>query len=156
MKSWTLFIDGASRGNPGPSGAGAQLRLEEIVVAEDSLYLGRKTNNQAEYAAMLLGVWRLKESCRGEDLSQIHITITSDSELLVKQMRGQYRIKNPGIVELSAVAKAELEGIPHSFKHVLRHKNKDADRLANKAVDERTKPAPSFTQFLTPHHITLP
>ena len=155
MKNWTLFIDGASRGNPGPSGAGAQLRLEEVVVAEDSLYLGRKTNNQAEYAAMLLGLWRLKESCRGEDLSQIHITITSDSELLVKQMKGQYRIKNPGIRALSDVAKAELVDIPHTFKHVLRHKNKDADRLANKAVDNRTKPAPSLIEFLTPHNLSL-
>ena len=156
MKNWTLFIDGASRGNPGPSGAGAQLRLEEVVVAEDSLYLGRKTNNQAEYAAMILGLWRLHESCRGEDLDAMHITITSDSELLVKQMKGQYRIKNPGIRKLSDVAKAKLESIPHSFKHVLRHKNKDADRLANKAVDNRTKPAPSFVEFLTPHNITLP
>ena len=156
MKQWTLFIDGASRGNPGPSGAGAQLRLGDVVVAEDSLYLGRKTNNQAEYAAMLLGLWRFKESCRGEDLSQMHLTVTSDSELLVKQMKGQYRIKNPGILELSVVAKAELVGMPHTFKHVLRHKNIDADRLANKAVDNRTKPAPSFSEFLGPHNITLP
>ena len=127
------FIDGASRGNPGPASTGVQL-LDEggTVIKEHGRTLGTQTNNVAEYEA-LLDALRL-----AKDLGASELLVHSDSLLLVKQVAGEYKVKNAGL----AVLKAKAVALIRDFKavklvHVRRELNKDADRLANMALDGR-------------------
>ncbi|MBU0516005.1 MAG: ribonuclease HI family protein [Proteobacteria bacterium] len=128
----TLFTDGASRGNPGPAGAGAVLKDESgQVVATAKRFLGRMTNNQAEYQALLLGL-DLALKARTSWLD-----IRLDSELLVKQLSGQYRVKNTGLAILHGRVKDKLNDLSaYDILHIRRELNAEADRLANEALDE--------------------
>jgi ribonuclease HI len=135
--SIVAYIDGGARGNPGPAGYG--VRIEDDcgnLLAEFSGFLGTATNNIAEYNGLLAALrYAQKNGHRA-------VRVKSDSELLVKQMRGEYRVKNPGLQTLHQEASAlvrELDRI--TFEHVRREQNKDADRLANLAMDEGTKPS---------------
>jgi probable phosphoglycerate mutase len=128
----TAYIDGGSRGNPGPAGYGVQIVDEAgAVVAELHGALDNTTNNVAEYNGLLAALaWAV-------DHGQRALHIRSDSELLVKQLRGEYRVKNPGLQPLYQDARALIARIGRvSFEHVRREFNKDADRLANLAMDE--------------------
>jgi ribonuclease HI len=128
-----LYIDGASRGNPGKAGAGIWITNGEgKKMSEVSRYLGHKTNNEAEYWALLLG---LKEAKRlGGDILQIF----TDSELIERQIKGVYRVKNLNLKvlhdtvlrNLKTFSSFEIESIP-------REENKEADRLANQAIQRR-------------------
>jgi ribonuclease HI len=125
------FIDGASRGNPGPASVGVQL-LDETggVLKEHGRTLGRQTNNVAEYEA-LLDALRLAKS-----LGATELLVHSDSLLLVKQVAGEYRVKNPALAVLKAKAAAMMKGFRAvRLVHVRRELNKDADRLANMVLD---------------------
>ncbi len=129
---WAVaFTDGGSRGNPGPSGYGVVIQAEEgSVLAELSEFIGMRTNNVAEYSGMLAAL----EYALAHGLSRLRIV--SDSELMVKQMRGQYRVQSPELRPLYEEAKrraAKLEAF--QIEHVLRGKNKRADELANQAMD---------------------
>ena len=131
----TAYIDGGSRGNPGPAGYGVQIVDEAgTVVAELHEAVGTATNNIAEYRGLLAALaWAID---RG--LGTLHVR--SDSELLVKQLRGEYRVKNPGLQPLFQDARSLVNRIGHvTFEHVRREMNKEADRLANLAMDEATK-----------------
>jgi ribonuclease HI len=125
------YIDGGARGNPGPAGYGARLEREDGSLVEE-LYapLGIATNNVAEYNGLLAALrWAVEH---GE--TDVHIR--SDSELLVKQMRGEYRVKNPGLQALYVQARMlvmQLGSI--RFEHVRREANTEADRLSNLAMD---------------------
>ena len=123
------WIDGAARGNPGPAGYGVYMKKDGEVI-EVSGYLGRTTNNVAEYAGLVDALTvAAAEGAR-------EVEIISDSELLVKQMLGQYRVKHPNLVPLHAQAKVLVRKFARfSIRHTLRAGNKDADRLANRAVD---------------------
>ncbi|HET6318986.1 MAG TPA: ribonuclease HI family protein [Chloroflexota bacterium] len=128
----TAYIDGGSRGNPGPAGYGVQLVDEEgTVVAELHEFVGQTTNNAAEYRGLLAALaWALDHGAQS-------LHVRSDSELLVKQLRGEYRVKNPGLQLLYLQARALIDRIGHvTFEHVRREMNKEADRLANLAMDE--------------------
>jgi ribonuclease HI len=128
----TAYIDGGSRGNPGPAGYGVQIvDGDGVVVAELHGSLAHSTNNVAEYNGLLAALaWAVD---RG--LASLHVR--SDSELLVKQLRGQYRVKNPGLQPLFQDARALAARIGRvTFEHVRRELNKEADRLANLAMDE--------------------
>ena len=128
----TAFIDGGSRGNPGPAGYGVQIvGDDDAVVAELHGSLAHATNNVAEYHGLLAAlVWAL-------DHGHKTLHIRSDSELLVKQLRGEYRVKNPGLQPLYQDARALVGRLGRvTFEHVRRELNKDADRLANEAMDE--------------------
>jgi ribonuclease HI len=128
----TAYIDGGSRGNPGPAGYGVQIvDDEETVVAELYAFVGQTTNNVAEYRGLLAALeWAVERSLR-----TLHVR--SDSELLVKQLRGEYRVKNPGLQPLYQDACRLVGRIGHvTFEHVRREMNKQADRLANLAMDE--------------------
>jgi ribonuclease HI len=129
-----LWTDGAARGNPGPAGSGAILKTPagEVLAAESS-YLGHTTNNVAEYRALLMGLERALA------LGVRNVDVRADSELLIKQLRGEYRIKNEGLKPLAAEAKALL-GRFDSFKltHVRRELNSEADQLANAGIDQRS------------------
>ena len=123
-------IDGGSRGNPGPAGYGVRIeRDDEVIELKEALALA--TNNVAEYSGLLAALrW-----AAANGIATLHIR--SDSELLVKQMKGQYRVKNPGLQPLYEEAVALTRRIGRvTFEHVRREFNKDADRLANEAMDE--------------------
>lgn len=131
---WVLYIDGASRGNPGLAGAGIFLSKDNKVIAKNSYFLGTKTNNQAEYYALVYGLRVLRENMpRVKD----QVTIYSDSELLVRQVKGIYKIKNQDLRNLYDDAIALLSGIEYKIEHVRREKNTVADDLANKAFDKK-------------------
>jgi ribonuclease HI len=129
--AYELFSDGAARGNPGPAGAGALLRSEDgEVLAEISEYLGETTNNQAEYQALLLG---LKKA---EELKLTTLKVFLDSELVVKQLNGDYKVKHPDLIPLYRQVTVLLKKFPSiAVAHVYREKNKEADKLANLAID---------------------
>lgn len=128
----TAYIDGGSRGNPGPAGYGVQIVADDgMVVAELCGSLAHTTNNVAEYNGLLAALaWAV-------DHGHTTLHIRSDSELLVKQLRGEYRVKNPGLQPLYQDARALIGRIGRvTFEHVRREFNKEADRLANLAMDD--------------------
>ena len=127
----TANIDGGSRGNPGPAGYGARIEREDGSIVELKEALSLATNNVAEYSGLLAALrWAVDQGIR-----TLHIR--SDSELLVKQMKGQYRVKNEGLQPLYAEAVSLVRRVGKvTFQHVRREFNKDADRLANEAMDE--------------------
>jgi ribonuclease HI len=132
-KKYILYTDGAARGNPGPAGAGAYICTPDgEAVAELTEYLGETTNNVAEYRGLLLGLKKLLE------LGAQEVDIRADSELMVKQLKGEYRVKHPNLVPLYREAVDLLKKIgSYKVKHVYREDNLDADRLSNRAIDER-------------------
>lgn len=146
---WKLFIDGAARNNPGPAGAGIYLVKNDKPVKKLGFYLGSKTNNQAEYGALLIGAYYLKQNIDPED----HVDIVSDSQLLVRQFKGEYRVKHPELKPLHMLAKKMLEGITHSISHVLREHNEIADEMANKGIDDKKKLPQEFLTLLKQHDI---
>jgi len=129
--NYILRTDGGARGNPGPAGIGAVIETETGEVVETiSKYLGQKTNNQAEYQAVIEGLSRCKE------LGATAVHIYADSELLVKQANGEYKVKNEGLKPLfQEVKRLEQEIGTVRYEHVRREKNKAADKLANQAMD---------------------
>jgi ribonuclease HI len=129
-----LHVDGASRGNPGEAGFGVQVTTPDgAAVASLYGYLGRATNNVAEYQALVHGLrFALARGAR-------EVAVFSDSELLVRQLEGRYRVKSPGLQPLAREAAALLARFERSrVSHVPREQNRQADALANKAVDLRT------------------
>lgn len=131
-----LYADGGSRGNPGPAGAGALVRDEEgTQVVTVSEYLGITTNNSAEYTAVLRALEGLKKYLGAQS---VHATIEArlDSQLVVRQMNGEYKIKHPNIVPLAQKVKETSEHFKSiAFVHVYREDNTEADALANSAMD---------------------
>lgn len=127
-----IQIDGASRGNPGPAGAGVVLsdsrgkKLKEL-----SVYLGESTNNVAETCALILG---LQEALR---LGSLKVLVLTDSELLARQVTGEYRVKDKQLQWLHALIRNLAEAFDQfKIQHIPREENRAADRLANKAVTE--------------------
>lgn len=129
---WTAHIDGGSRGNPGPAAAGVVLRDEagKMVLAA-GFYVGRTTNNQAEYQGLLHALKLL------ETAGVKQIEVVSDSELMVRQVNGQYKVRSPDLRPLYEEAMAGLGGFQWRMRHTLREGNTDADGLANDAMDAR-------------------
>jgi ribonuclease HI len=129
---FTAHCDGGSRGNPGPAGYGAVIEDPQgRIVARLSKFLGRQTNNYAEYAGLLAVLtW-------ANDNRTKRLRVVSDSELMVKQMKGQYKVASPGLRPLWEEAK-RLAGRLERFemRHTLRGGNQEADQLANEAMDQ--------------------
>lgn len=132
-----LRTDGASRGNPGPAAAGVVIQSEDgVLLATGKKYLGTLTNNQAEYRALILGLKAV--SAR----APISVSVFMDSELIVKQMNGQYRVKDELLRPLYEEARSLAAALPKvSFQHVRRGFNSLADGLANEALDEEAQRA---------------
>jgi len=128
-------IDGGARGNPGPSAYGVVVRnAKGEIIAELSDYLGLQTNNFAEYSGLLA----VLEFAVKENYSSL--SVISDSELMVKQMKGQYKVKSPGLLELYTRARSLVRKLEHfSIQHVLRAQNRDADHLVNEVLDSRAR-----------------
>ena len=135
-KLWLIMVDGAARGNPGEAGCGAVIADENgVVVKELSRYLGRTTNNVAEYEGLLMGLEALLK------LGQKHIVVQSDSQLLVRQLNGEYRVRDEKLKVLFAQATRLLRQFgSYRIVHVRREMNKLADRLANRGIDQAIKP----------------
>jgi ribonuclease HI len=127
-----LRTDGASRGNPGPAGAGIVIELPGgDMIAYGKKYLGVMTNNQAEYRALILG---LRAVARYRP-SEAHVFM--DSELVVRQMTGQYRVKDESLRDLYEEAQLLVRQLPVvTFQHVTRDRNARSDALANEALDQ--------------------
>jgi len=130
MKRLYLFTDGASRGNPGPAGAGAMLKDKEgKILFEKSRFLGRMTNNEAEYRALLFGLQEAKK------FKPDSLVCLLDSELVAFQLTGKYKVKKPHLALLLAkIRQAEREFPKVIYKTVPRDKNEAADALANAAL----------------------
>lgn len=135
-----IFTDGAARGNPGPAGIGVVIRNEKEVLLEVSDYIGKTTNNIAEYMALIRG---LEEAL---DMGQRHVEVFADSELLVKQIKGEYKVKNEGLAPLFYNVRSLIKKFKQfSITHVPREENEHADVLSNKGIDEQmTKGTPLF------------
>ena len=131
MKSVLIHTDGGARGNPGPAGIGVVFFGESgKVIQEFKAYIGEATNNVAEYKALILAL----EQAHKLGFSDLNINM--DSELIVRQMQGVYKIKEPA---LQVLAKQVLALTNHfnkiTYRHVVREKNKEADKLVNQAID---------------------
>jgi ribonuclease HI len=130
----TVNVDGGSRGNPGPAAIGVVVRGEGgEVIADAAEPIGTATNNVAEYRALL----------RGIELAAEHgataLSLLGDSELVVKQVRGEYRVKDANLKPLHAEARSRLSAFREwSFEHVRREQNAEADALVNQALDAHT------------------
>ena len=130
-------VDGGSRGNPGPAGYGVRIERQDGTVVELKAALGIATNNVAEYQGLLAAL----EWAAQHGVSPLHIR--SDSLLLVKQMLGEYRVKHPGLQPLYERARMLTRQIGRvRFEHIRREFNKDADRLANEAMDRAMAASP--------------
>jgi ribonuclease HI len=128
-----VYADGASRGNPGPASIGASVQDETgIELATVSQRLGIGTNNQAEYRAAIEGVRKARS------LGATALELRMDSELVVRQIIGRYRVKNAALIPLYQALVQELESTgPYTIGHVPRERNKRADALANAALDNK-------------------
>ena len=132
----TANVDGGSRGNPGPAGYGVRIECEDGTVIELKEAIGTATNNVAEYRGLLAALaWAEQQG-----VERLHVR--SDSLLLVKQMLGEYRVKNAGLQPLYEEARGHVKRLRRvTFEHVRRELNAEADRLANEAMDAAAKPA---------------
>jgi ribonuclease HI len=137
MAHFTIHADGGARGNPGPAGAGAMIRDHlGNSVGSVSKFLGHRTNNFAEYEAVILAFHELAKFVGEGNANKTEVEVKMDSELVVKQMKGLYKVKHP-------VLKEQYARLTHaagafgkvSFTHVPRAQNSDADALANEAMD---------------------
>ena len=132
LAAWRANIDGGSRGNPGPAAYGVVIRDPRgDIVARLKKYIGRTTNNVAEYKALLLGIATARE------VGGTELDLVGDSELIVRQIEGRYKVKHADMKELHAQARKMLDGFDSwSIRHVKRAQNADADKLVNQALDD--------------------
>jgi ribonuclease HI len=146
---WQLFIDGASRNNPGPSGAGIYLVKNHEKESAYGFFLGTKTNNQAEYLALVIGLIIAIPKLESHD----DLEIISDSQLLINQINGLYQVKNPDLKILYNQAIKLLEDVAYHARHVLRADNQNADAMANLGIDQKIAITPEIKAKL--HEIKL-
>ena len=134
---FTIHADGGARGNPGPAGAGAMIRDHLGNSVESvSKFLGHQTNNFAEYEAVILAFHELTKIVPAAKRGKTEVVVKMDSELVVKQMRGEYKVKHPVLKEQYARLIHVINAFGKvSFTHVFREENSDADALANAAMD---------------------
>jgi ribonuclease HI len=137
-----MYTDGGSRGNPGPAGAGAFVCNDKgELIRKAHLFLGTVTNNEAEYQAVILGLETLKKVFGKEKIKDLPVEIRMDSELICKQLRGEYQVKEeklvPFFMKIWNARVADFHNL--SFVHIPREQNAEADKLANQAMDEGSK-----------------
>lgn len=133
---YKLFTDGGARGNPGPAGIGLILFNEDNgLLAFEGKYIGMATNNIAEYQAILLGIKIFKKYLLVHSDTDPVLECYLDSELIVKQMKGEYKVKDAGLKTIYSKVQENIQGMNVTFSHVRREKNKFADKLVNISLD---------------------
>lgn len=148
---WTIFIDGASRNNPGNAGAGVYILRDGKEVHKEGFFLGNKTNNEAEYLALLLGLYLITHLMAPKD----RVRIVSDSLLVVCQIKGEYRVKKAELKLLHTLALSMMKSFDARIMHVLRADNQEADAMANYGIDQKRPVPPNFIQLLEKNGILL-
>jgi ribonuclease HI len=134
-----VYVDGAARGNPGPAGIGVVIKDGSKLIGEIGAYIGKSTNNIAEYMALVRGLEEVL--IRGFRSASFY----SDSELLVKQLNGEYKVKHENLVPLHYHVLTLVDRMKDfSIKHVTREKNEHADKMANEGIDLHARTAPLF------------
>ena len=142
MENYIIKTDGGARGNPGPAGIGAVIfTQDDKVLATAKDYIGQATNNEAEYQAVILGLELARKKLGKEKCQHVNIDFKLDSELVVKQLNGQYQLKEERLWPMfMKVWNARVKDFPClSFAHIRREENKLADKLVNEALDEAGK-----------------
>ncbi len=147
---YTLHVDGASRNNPGPSGAGIYITAQKKSLIKIGYFLGLRTNNQAEYLALVLGIYHAREFIKPGDA----LVIVSDSQLLIRQLEGAYKVKDAQLKRLYDFAKHLLMDIRYKTIHVLREENTVADEMANVGIDTKKEVPEEFINMLKRHEIS--
>lgn len=135
-----IYTDGGARGNPGPAAAGVVIKNEDgKILAEFGKYLGETTNNQAEYQALILALEKAKEmACLPERQGGTEIQCFADSELMVKQLNHQYKVRDADLAPLFLkVWNLSTAFKKISFQHIPRERNKEADKQVNDTLDKR-------------------
>lgn len=128
---YSLYTDGGSRGNPGPAAYGFVIYADHEVVAKKGGYVGETTNNVAEYMGLLEGLKELKNHTQGE------VWVYMDSELIIKQMRGEYRVRDANLKDIYVqVQQIEAQFDKVHYTHVRREKNAVADKVVNQVLDK--------------------
>lgn len=133
----TIYTDGGARGNPGPAGIGVVIEQDGKTIKELSAYIGETTNNVAEYEALIRGL-KFVIAHFGNALKDMQIEVKMDSELVVRQLSGVYKVKDEKMKEkFGQIAQMRLESTPNMiFTHIPREKNSRADELVNEAIDK--------------------
>lgn len=141
MEKYIIHTDGGSRGNPGPAASGFTIEGPGIGTVEQGEYLGETTNNVAEYTAVIHALAKLKSLLGTDKAKKAHVQVNADSELLVKQMNREYKVRDADLMSLFVkVHNAMLDFESVTFTHIRREKNKAADRMVNEALDNRNAP----------------
>ena len=134
-----LYSDGGARGNPGPAGAGFVIKDDQgAVLMKQAVFLGEKTNNQAEYYGLLKAVIAAKKM-------GTHLLCHLDSQLVVKQMQGEYKIKDATLKLMAEEIRNQTHGLEVEYVHIRRELNGEADEMANLAMDRGKTPGDTFT-----------
>lgn len=140
---WQIYVDGASRNNPGQAGAGVYILKNGEPFLKKGYYLGIMTNNQAEYTALLLALYHIESTFERDDT----MSIFSDSKLMIMQLQNIYKINNAQLKVLYHYATTFLRGKRTAFYHIMREANTIADKLANYGIDKRIAVPEEFKKF---------
>ena len=137
MEKIIIYTDGGSRGNPGPAGMGVVVANEKgKMVKEYSGFLGVKTNNEAEYEAVIFGLKKIKALLGKEKIKNTEIEFRLDSQLIARQLNGEYKIEEERLLPLFIkIWNLKIDFGPIKFSEIPREQNKEADRLTNEAMD---------------------
>lgn len=136
MQKIVVYTDGGSRGNPGPAGIGVV--ISNGISRKYSEYIGEATNNEAEYQAVIFALKKIKQLLGKEKIKNLGLVIRSDSELLIKQLTGKYKISEPRIGKLFLqVWNLKIDFPKVEFQQISREENKEADRLANEVLGKK-------------------
>ncbi|MBX4190077.1 ribonuclease HI family protein [Candidatus Parcubacteria bacterium] len=144
MSNIIVYTDGGARGNPGPAAIGVVIESPEIGKKKFGEYIGETTNNEAEYRALALALKKVRDLFGSDKLSDYTISCYADSELMVKQLNGEYKVREANLQKLFKEVwnlKVDL-GVPITFHHVPRAKNAEADELVNEVLDKETNKLP--------------
>lgn len=139
-----IYIDGAARNNPGPSGAGISFMRDQDIIFEQGFFIGTRTNNQAEYLALLIACCFMQEYAKPGD----QIVVYSDSQLLIRQMNGVYKIRDPFLQKVHAIIVELLTKYKVFFCHVYREHNTRADLMANRGIDKKVPLPKKIKDFI--------
>ena len=141
LSRYVVFTDGGARGNPGPAAIGAVIKDEHgRTIKSYGESIGKATNNEAEYKAVVLALQKIKAMLGKKKLKEVDVHVNMDSELVVQQLNGKYKLEEERLFPLFLkVWNLKIDFGAVKFQHVPREKNKEADRLVNEALDREQK-----------------